>query len=50
MEKINLIIEDIRQQGSYTFIFDSSAGVFLSADESFDLTEQVIQRLGAGGL
>ena len=50
MEKINLIIEDIRQQGNYTFIFDSSAGVFLSADESFDLTEQVIQRLVAGGL
>jgi len=50
MEKISLIIEDIREEGSYTFIFDSSAGVFLSADESFDLTEDVIQRLAAGGL
>jgi outer membrane protein len=50
MEKINLIIENIRQEGDYTFIFDSSAGVFLSADESFDLTEEVIQRLETGGL
>jgi|TARA_B110001454_G_scaffold205878_1_gene215832 outer membrane protein len=49
MEKITSIIEVVRREGSYTFIFDSSAGVFLSADESFDLTETVTQRLAAGG-
>ena len=50
MEKINSIIEEIRQQGDYTFIFNSATGVILSADESLDLTEEVIQRLAAGGL
>ena len=48
MERINSIIETIRIEGSYTFIFDSSAGVFLSADEKFDLTGEVTQRLAAG--
>ena len=49
MERINAIIQDIRQQGSYTFIFDVSAGGLIAADEAFDLTDDVIQRLAQGG-
>ncbi len=49
MERINSIIQDIRKAGSYTFIFDVSAGGLIAADEAFDLTDEVIRRLAAGG-
>lgn len=45
MERINTIIQDVRREGSYTFIFDLSAGGLIAADENLDLTEEVIQRL-----
>ncbi len=49
MERINAIIQDIRREESFTFIFDVSAGGLIAADEAFDLTEDVIQRLAQGG-
>jgi outer membrane protein len=49
MERINGIIQQIRQEGSYTFIFDVAAGGLIAADESLDLTDDVIQRLAQGG-
>jgi outer membrane protein len=49
MERINAIIEEIRDVGNYTFIFDSSGGGLIAADESFDLTDEVLARLAAGG-
>lgn len=49
MERINAIIQDIRSEGSYTFIFDVSAGGLIAADEAFDLTDEVIRRLSQGG-
>lgn len=49
MERINDIIQDIRRDGSYTFIFDVAAGGLIAADEALDLTEDVIQRLAQGG-
>lgn len=49
MERINSIIQDIRQAGSYTFIFDVSAGGLIAADEAFDLTDDVLRRLAVGG-
>ncbi len=49
MERINAIIEEIRSEGSYTFIFDVSAGGLIAADEALDLTDDVIQRLAQGG-
>ena len=49
MERINGIIQEIRREGSYTFIFDVSAGGLIAADEALDLTEEVIQRLAQGG-
>ena len=48
MEQINNIIQEIRSEGSYTFIFDVAGGGLIAADESFDLTEEVMERLAAG--
>ncbi len=48
MERINSIIQDIRSEGSYTFIFDVAGGGLIAADESFDLTSEVMERLVAG--
>jgi outer membrane protein len=48
MERINNIIQEIRSEGSYTFIFDVAGGGLIAADESFDLTSQVMERLAAG--
>ena len=45
MERINNIIQDIRSEGSYTFIFDVAGGGLIAADESFDLTDEVMERL-----
>lgn len=49
MDRITRVIEDIRVQGSYHLIFDVSAGSIIAADESLDLTEEVIRRLQAAG-
>ena len=48
MERINNIIQEIRSDGSYTFIFDVAGGGLIAADESFDLTDEVMERLAAG--
>ncbi len=48
MERINNIIQEIRSDGSYTFIFDVAGGGLIAADESFDLTSEVVERLAAG--
>ena len=48
MERINNIIQEIRRDGSYTFIFDVAGGGLIAADESFDLTDEVMGRLAAG--
>ena len=48
MERINNIIQEIRSAGSYTFIFDVAGGGLIAADESFDLTGEVMERLAAG--
>ncbi len=47
MEKINTIIQQLRIEGGYAFIFDASAGALLAADESLDLTAEVVRRLNA---
>ena len=48
MERINNIIQQIRSDGAYTFIFDVAGGGLIAADESFDLTSEVQQRLLGG--
>jgi outer membrane protein len=48
MERINSIIQEIRSEGLYTFIFDVAGGGLIAADESFDLTGDVMERLAVG--
>ena len=45
MDQINAVIETIRAEGNYSLIFDVAAGAILAADESLDLTDEVIRRL-----
>ena len=47
MERINAVIEEIRAEGNYAFIFDAATGAIISADPSLDLTEEVLRRLRA---
>lgn len=47
MEQINGVIEEIRAEGDYAFIFDASTGAIISADPTLDLTEEVLRRLRA---
>jgi outer membrane protein len=51
LQRINGIIEDVRAQGGYAFIFDAQAngGGIVAADKSLDVTDQVIARLAAAG-
>jgi Skp family chaperone for outer membrane proteins len=47
--KVNAVIEGMRAEGNYAFIFDvsSQAGNIVAADRSLDLTEKVIEKLKA---
>jgi outer membrane protein len=49
MEQVNRIINTLRAEGNYAFIFDvgSSSGVVVAADTTLDLTKTVIDRLKA---
>lgn len=47
MDRVNKVIEEIRTEGSYSFIFDVAAGSIIAADPRLDLTEEVLRRLRA---
>lgn len=47
MERINAVIEDIRQEGGYALIFDVAAGAILAVDPSLDVTPEVLRRLSS---
>jgi outer membrane protein len=49
-QRVSTIIEGIRAEGNYSFIFDVSApgSVIITADRALDLTPRVIERLKAG--
>ncbi len=47
MDKVNEVIEKMREEGSYALILDVAAGSIISADPSLDLTQEVIRRLKA---
>lgn len=47
MDRINEVVDTLRREGSYSVIFDLSAGAILAADPSLDLTSEVIRRLRA---
>ena len=46
LDKINKGIQDVAKEHGYSFIFDSSAGMLLYADESSDVTALVRAKLG----
>jgi outer membrane protein len=46
-ERVNEVIEQIRAEGSYAFIFDVAAGSIIAADPTLDLTPEVLRRLRA---
>lgn len=48
MQRISGVIEQLRQEGNYSMIFDAAAGAMITADPALDLTEQVLGRLRAG--
>jgi outer membrane protein len=47
MDRVNKVIEEIRAEGSYSFIFDVAGGSIIAADPRLDLTEEVLRRLRA---
>jgi outer membrane protein len=47
MERITAVIELIREEGSYSMIFDVAAQGIISADPALDLTAEVVRRLQA---
>jgi outer membrane protein len=49
MDRINTVLTQIRTEGGFSLILDSSSGAIVAADTTLDLTEQVLARLKAGG-
>ncbi len=47
MERITAAIEEIRDEGNYSMIFDVAAQGIISADPALDLTAEVVRRLQA---
>jgi outer membrane protein len=45
MERISVVIEDLRREGNYGLILDAASGSIISADPALDLTDQVLTRL-----
>lgn len=45
MDRINAVIEEIREEGSYALIVDVSSGAVVAADPLLDLTQEVVARL-----
>lgn len=46
IESVRKVLDDVRTEGGYTFIFDVAAGSFIvSADKNLDITDRVIAKL-----
>jgi len=45
LEQMSLVIEQIREEGSYALIFDTTARAIIAADPALDLTDEVLRRL-----
>jgi len=46
LDRVNAAIKELAEQESYMYIFDSSAGILLYADESMDVTSKIKTKLG----
>ncbi len=44
-DRISQVLTDIRNEESYTMIFDVAAGALIAADTTLDITQTVIERL-----
>ena len=47
LERINQVIQQIREDQGYTFILDVAAGGVIAADPALDITGEVLSRLNA---
>jgi outer membrane protein len=47
LERINQVIEQLRQERGYAFILDVAAGGVIAADPALDITNEVLRRLNA---
>lgn len=47
LERINQVIDQIRQDNGYLFVLDVAAGGVVAADPSLDITSEVLSRLTA---
>ena len=45
-DKVNQAIKDVAAEDGYTYIFDTSLGIILYADENTDVTAKVKTKLG----
>lgn len=46
IDMVKKVLEDVRMEGGYSFIFDVSAGQFLAAaDRNLDITDRVLSRV-----
>jgi len=46
MENLRKVLDDVRMDGGYSFIFDVAAGAFIvSADKNLDITERVLSKM-----
>jgi outer membrane protein len=46
MENLRKVLDDVRMEGGYSFIFDVAAGAFIvSADKNLDITERVVSKM-----
>lgn len=45
LQKVQTVLQDIREEQGYTMVFDASAAGVLAADPRLDITDLVIQRL-----
>ncbi len=46
LDEVNAAIKELAEQEGYTYIFDSSAGILLYADETTDVTTKIKAKLG----
>jgi Skp family chaperone for outer membrane proteins len=47
LERINQVIDQLRQERGYAFILDVAAGGVIAADPALDITDEVLRRLNA---
>lgn len=46
MDNLRKVLDDVRMEGGYSFIFDVAAGAFIvSADKNLDITERVVAKM-----